>query len=307
VIDLGKAPILIKGGGDLASGVAIRLFRSGFPVAMTELPNPLMVRRTVSFGEAVNAGRVQVEGVPAVRVDGPEEALRLLELRGAERAIPVMIDPEARCRSPLNPAAMIDAIMAKRNTGTSMSDAPLVVALGPGFSAGKDCHVVIETNRGHDLGRPIFEGSAEPDTGIPGEIGGRTVERLLRAPVSGRIRGLVEIGEGVSLGQVVAMVDVHEVRSRLDGVLRGLVRTGAWVDAGLKIGDVDPRFERDHCYLVSDKSLAIGGGVLETVLGFLAGTLLAHLGHRGGKRPYAGLQTSLKCLARDSGCGVRFS
>ncbi len=273
MIDLSSTLILIKGGGDLASGVAIRLFRSGFPIAMTELPNPLMVRRTVSFGEAVTAGRVQVEGVTAVRIDCVEDAIRLLQLRRADRAIPVMVDPEARCRSPLNPVAMIDAIMAKRNTGTSMSDAPLVVALGPGFSAGKDCHVVIETNRGHNLGRPIYKGCAEPDTGIPGDVGGRTVERLLRAPVSGRIRGLVEIGESVSLGQVLALVDGHEVHSRLNGVLRGLVRTGAWVSAGLKIGDVDPRAELDHCYLVSDKSLAIGGGVLEVVLGFLTGTL----------------------------------
>jgi len=273
VIDLSSALILIRGGGDLASGVAIRLFRSGFPIVMTELPNPFMVRRTVSFGEAVNAGRVQVEGVTAVRVDYAEDAMRLLRLRGADRAIPVMIDPEARCRSPLNPAALIDAIMAKRNTGTSMSDAPLVVALGPGFSAGRDCHVVIETNRGHNLGRPIYEGFAEPDTGLPGEVGGRTVERLLRAPVSGRILDMVEIGESVSRGQIVALIDRHEVHSRIDGVLRGLMRTGAWVSTGFKIGDVDPRAERAHCYLVSDKSLAIGGGVLEVVLGFLTGTL----------------------------------
>jgi xanthine dehydrogenase accessory factor len=269
MIDLSGARILIRGGGDLATGVAIRLYRSGFPVALTELPRPLMVRRTVSFGEAVNDGRAEVEGVSATLVDSVEEALRRLDGRGLDRAIPVLVDPEARCRSVLRPLVIVDAIMAKRNTGTSLSDAPFVVALGPGFTAGQDCHAVIETNRGHCLGRVIHEGMAERDTGIPGEIGGKSAERLLRAPIAGTIEDRAEIGQRVVRGQVVAEVAGQEVRAQIDGVLRGLVRSGIYVSAGLKIGDVDPRADPSHCYLVSDKSLAIGGGVLEAVMGFI--------------------------------------
>ena len=269
LIDLDASIVLIRGGGDLASGVAARLFRSGFPIVMTELPQPLMVRRTVSFGEAVNEGRVQVEGIEASLVDGPEEAERLLRSRGKERSIPVIVDPGASCRALIKPLVIVDAIMAKRNLGTRMADAPLVIALGPGFVAGVDCHVVVETNRGHCLGRAIYSGSAEPDTGIPGAIGGKTSERILRAPADGAVEGIVGIGERVRSGQTVARVDGREVRAQIDGVLRGLVRSGLQVSKGLKIGDVDPRAESGHCFLVSDKSLAIGGGVLEAILGFL--------------------------------------
>jgi xanthine dehydrogenase accessory factor len=270
VIDLCASIILIRGGGDLATGVAMRLFRSGFPLVMTELPQPLMVRRTVSFGEAVNDGQAVVEGIKAVLVDGLEAAEGLLRLRGEERVIPVMVDPGALCRERLRPLVLVDAIMAKRNTGTKPSDAPLVIALGPGFSTGIDCHVVVETNRGHSLGRVIYDGAAEPDTGKPGDVGGKTVERILRSPCEGLIEGIVEIGEQVHSGQLIATVRGQEVRAQTDGVLRGLIRSGAVVSRGLKIGDVDPRAKRGHCFLVSDKSLAIGGGVLEAVMGFLS-------------------------------------
>lgn len=270
MIDLRSSIILIRGGGDLASGVALRLFRSGFPLLMTELPRPLMVRRTVSFGEAVNEGRMEVEGIRAVLADDIEAAERMLLSRGSERAIPVIVDPEALCRERLRPLVVVDAIMAKRNLGTRMTDAPLVIALGPGFTAGIDCHAVVETNRGHRLGRAIYEGGAEPDTGMPGDVGGKTVERILRSPCEGLIEGAAEIGERLASGQLVATVDGREVRARTDGVLRGLIRPGSRVSAGLKIGDVDPRARREHCFLVSDKSLAIGGGVLEAVMAFLS-------------------------------------
>mgnify|MGYP001214871196 CR=1 FL=1 len=270
VIDLGASIILIRGGGDLATGVAVRLFRSGFPLVITELPQPLMVRRTVSFGEAVNEGRMEVEGIKAALADDIETAEGLLLSRGAERLIPVVVDPGALCRERLRPLVVVDAIMAKRNTGTRLTDAPLVVALGPGFSAGRDCHVVVETNRGHCLGRAIYDGAAEPDTGMPGDVGGKTVERILRSPCDGAVEGAVEIGEQVHSGQLVATVGGQEVRARIDGVLRGLIRPGSRVNRGLKIGDIDPRAKRGHCFLVSDKSLAIGGGVLEAVMAFLA-------------------------------------
>lgn len=265
LIDLSDTLVLIKGGGDLATGVALRLYHSGFPVVMTELPQPLMVRRTVSFGEAVNLGQMQVEGVTAVRVADAGAAQRVLAERGPRR-IPVLVDPQACCRVPLHPAVLVDAIMAKRNLGTTRQDAPLVIALGPGFCAGEDCHVVIETNRGHMLGRPLYQGSAEADTGVPGSVGGKTVERLLRAPAAGVLQARAEIGDRVALGQVVAVVSGQEVRAGTDGVLRGMVRSGMPVSAGLKIGDVDPRAEPAHCFLVSDKSLSIGGGVLEAVM-----------------------------------------
>jgi xanthine dehydrogenase accessory factor len=254
--------VVIKGAGDLATGVAARLFRSGFPVIMTELSNPLMVRRTVAFGEAVYENEVTVEGIRACRADDVAAARRVLK----DGAIPVLVDPEARCVAELAPAVLVDAIMAKRNTGTALTDAPTVIGLGPGFRAGLDCHAVIETNRGHSLGRAIYEGSAEPDTGQPGPVSGKTRQRILRAPLSGIVEGLVAIGQPVAEAQVVAKVEGHPVRAGTSGVLRGLVRSGTKVSQGIKIGDVDPRAEPAHCYLISDKALAIAGGVLEAIL-----------------------------------------
>lgn len=254
--------VVIKGAGDLASGVAARLHWAGFPVAMTELPQPLMVRRTVCFGEAVYEGEAIVEGIVARCVAGPAEVRAAL----AGGVVPVIVDPAAACVAALRPAVLVDAIMAKRNTGTTRADAPLVIALGPGFSAGRDCHAVIETNRGHTLGRVILAGGATPDTGRPGAIAGLTDERVLRTPVAGVVQAEVQIGERVAAGQVVASVSGQAVTAQTAGVLRGLIRAGARVAAGEKIGDVDPRAAPEHCYLISDKSLAVGGGVLEAVL-----------------------------------------
>jgi xanthine dehydrogenase accessory factor len=254
--------ILIRGAGDLASGVAARLHRCRFPVVMTELPEPLVVRRIVSFAEAVYEGEVQVEEILARRADDIAEARLAL----SQGVIPVLVDPEAACRTVLAPTVLVDAIMAKRNTGTTINDAPLVVALGPGFTAGVDCHVVVETNRGHGLGRAIYAGSAEPDTGHPGEVGGKTGERILRAPVTGVVQAKAAIGERVVEGQVVAKVEDHAVRAATAGVLRGMIRSGTHISHSVKIGDVDPRAEPSHCALISDKALAIAGGVLEAIL-----------------------------------------
>lgn len=260
--DITNTFVLIKGAGDLATGVAARLFRCGFPVAMTELPNPLMVRRTVAFGEAVYEREVVVEGIRARLAEDAAAALAVIRAG----AVPVLVDPHTRCLAALAPVVLVDAVMAKVNTGTRRDDAPLVIALGPGFTAGADCHVVVETNRGHNLGRAIYAGRAEPDTGVPGAVGGETHRRILRAPVAGRVAGILEIGARVAAGQVVATVEGEGVIAQTAGVLRGLVRTGARVTAGLKIGDVDPRAEPAHCFTISEKALAIAGGVLEAIL-----------------------------------------
>ena len=256
--------ILIRGAGDLASGVAWRLFRCGFPVVMTELPQPLMVRRMVCFGEAVYTGVMTVEGVTARLAVDAAAARQCL----TEAIIPVIVDPTARCRHELAPNVLVDGVMAKRNTGLALTDAALVVALGPGFTAGVDCHVVVETNRGHRLGRTIWQGQAEPDTGTPGEVGGRRSERVLRASESGVIMASAQIGDRVVVDQVVATVASAPVRAPIDGILRGMLHDGVVVPAGMKIGDIDPRGMVDHCYTLSDKSLAVAGGVLEAILQF---------------------------------------
>ncbi len=254
--------VLIRGGGDLASGVASRLAHCGFPVVITELAQPLMVRRTVCFGEAVYAGEVTVEDLRARRVAGVRAARAAL----AAGVIPVLIDEAGACRAELAPRVLVDAIMAKRNTGTRLDDAELVIGLGPGFTAGIDCHAVIETNRGHWLGRTIWAGQAEPDTGTPGEIAGRRAERVLRAPADGALTAQAAIGDRVVPGQVLAAVNGAPIQAQVAGVLRGLLHPGLVVKAGVKVGDVDPRAEPAHCFTVSDKSLAVGGGVLEAIL-----------------------------------------
>jgi len=254
--------VLIKGAGDLASGVAARLYRCGFPVVMTELPRPLMVRRKACFGEAIYEGEVRVEGIIARRVPDVTAARAAL----AKRVIPVLADPDAACRAELTPAVLVDGIMAKRNTGTAVSDAALVIALGPGFVADVDCHAVIETQRGHWLGRVIWKGAALADNGSPGEVGGQRSKRVLRAPVDGAFEALAEIGDHVVVGQVVATVGEAPVVAGCDGIVRGVIRTGLFVTAGLKIGDVDPRGKPAYCFTISDKSVAVGGGVLEAIL-----------------------------------------
>jgi xanthine dehydrogenase accessory factor len=257
--------ILLKGAGDLGTGVAWRLHKAGFPVIITELAQPLVVRRTVAFASAVYDGEIAVEGVTAWRAELFQDARRLLD----EGIIPVLVDPETRARDFFAPQVLIDAVMAKRNTGTRLTDAPFVLALGPGFTPKVDCHAVIETQRGHDLGRVLSDRAAEPNSGTPGEIGGRSAERVLRAPGAGQVRAIKKIGDAVSADEAIARVSDGEIRASIDGVLRGLVHDGLVVQAGAKIGDVDPRAKRENCFTISDKSLAIGGGALEAVLSWL--------------------------------------
>jgi len=258
---------LVRGAGDLATGVALRLFRSGFAVVMTEIARPTVVRRTVAFAEAVYEGRTVVEGVQGIKTDDPGH----IETAMRQGAIAVVVDPEGAVLRVVRPALIVDAIMAKRNLGTSIADAPAVVALGPGFIAGRDVHAVIETKRGHTLGRVITRGETLPDTGIPGEVGGHSGERLLRAPAAGVFRSTLHIGDRVTEGQIVGHVGDAPVRSQLDGVLRGLLHSGLEVTPGFKLGDVDPRAAREHCFTVSDKALAVAGGVLEAACGLLGG------------------------------------
>jgi len=253
---------MIRGGGEMASGVAHRLFRAHLKVVMTEISQPLCVRRTVSFCEALFGKAQEVEGVTARFVSSPQEVSSMWD----EGMIPLLIDPEGKSRDALKPTVIVDAILAKRNTGTHTGDAPLVIGLGPGFWAGRDVDVVIETNRGHDLGRVIYDGPAEANTGVPGAISGVTAQRVLRAPRNGAFRPEKEIGEIVAEGETVAWVEDEPVTAAISGVLRGLLREGTMVHKGLKSGDVDPRGKRENCFTISDKARAVGGGVLEAIL-----------------------------------------
>ncbi len=257
--------VVIRGAGDLASGVAYRLAVSGFPVVMTEIAQPTVVRRTVSFAQAVFDGECLVEGVQGRLVQNAAQA-RAVAMRGG---VAVLVDPPAACVCSLSPDVVVDAIMAKRNLGTAMSDAPVVVAIGQGFRAAVDVHAVVETNRGHWLGRVILTGEAQPDTGVPATVDGHGVERVLRAPADGALVPETAIGDTVSTGDVVCRVDGQEVLAPFKGCLRGLIQRGVPVSAGMKIGDVDPRATRQHCFTISDKALAIAGGVLEAVMYFL--------------------------------------
>ncbi len=260
---LSERVVVIRGAGEQASGIACRLYRANVRrILMLETEFPLAVRRLVSFCEAVHDGEMTVEGVTAVRADRVEDVAGMW-IAGK---IGVLVDPAAESLYTVRPDLLLDATLAKRNLGTSIGDAPLVVGLGPGFCAGVDCHLVVETNRGHDLGRVIGAGPAEADTGIPGAIGGYTSERVLRAPVAGRFENERAIGDLVQQGETVGRIGEVEVRATIDGVLRGMIRPGAVVKAGLKIGDVDPRGRKDYCVTVSEKARALGGAVLEALL-----------------------------------------
>ena len=258
--------VLIKGAGDLTTGVAYRLHRSGFPLLMTELPTPLMVRRAVSFGQAVFDGETTVEGVTARRVESIQTGLALAY--GGE-VIPVLVDPEGRLVEAADPTVLVDGIMAKHNTGTCITDAPLVIALGPGFTAGVDCHAAIETNRGHWLARILYEGSPQPDTKTPGKVKGHAKGRVIRAPADGYLRPVAHVGDRLRKGDLIGQVNDHKIHAMFDGVLRGLIHPSVPVTKGLKIGDLDPRDIDRHCFTVSEKSLAIGGAVLEAILAWL--------------------------------------
>jgi xanthine dehydrogenase accessory factor len=274
--------VVLRGGGDLATGVAYRLHRAGFPLIVLELARPLVVRRTVALATAVLQNQITIESLHAQLAHSTDEALQLA-LSGK---IPVLVAPQLPVisnrlavignQSPLTDhplpnteyriPILIDARMAKRNIDTHIDQADLVIALGPGFTAGVDCRAVIETMRGHTLGRAIWEGAPIPNTGTPGLVAGKGAERVLRAPVAGKVDWRLAIGDLVQEGEIIGEVAGEAIAAPFAGVLRGLIAPGSDVPAGLKIGDLDARADVSACFTISDKALAIGGGVLEAVL-----------------------------------------
>ena len=262
--------VIVRGGGDLATGTVWMLHRAGFAVLILESAYPSAIRRSVAFCEAVYEKTQTVEGVTACLAQDRAQALSLL----ADGKIPVLADPTGDCISAFREesadvrlVALVDAIIAKKNLGTTMDMAPFVIALGPGFTAGLDCHAVVETMRGHNLGRVYYEGSALPNTGIPGLIAGHGADRVIHAPAAGTFRATASIGDLVRQGDVIGHIDDTPVTAGIDGLLRGILRNGFHVNKGCKTADIDPRpEEQDNCFTISDKARTIGGGVLCAVM-----------------------------------------
>jgi len=258
--------VLIRGAGDIATGIGHRLYRSGFKILMTEIDRPKCVRRRAAFSEAVYDGETEVEGVRALLAKDPQEADRIIK----DGLIAVLVDKNIRFIQTVNPFVLVDATMAKRNLGTSMDLAPIVIGIGPGFNAGVDCHAVIETCRGNNLGRVILNGKAQDNTGIPGNIMGFSRERVIYSPVSGTLHLIHDIGSIVEAGETIARVANNSIAAPIGGVLRGILRNGSKVLKGMKIGDVDPTGIIENSYQISDKARAVGGGVLEAILYFMS-------------------------------------
>ena len=262
-----KDLVIVRGGGDLATGTIYKLKKCGFPVLILEVANPSAIRRNVAFCEAVYQGTQTVENMTchlAESLDQAEEFLR-------EGKLTVLVDPMGEAVLKMKPLAVVDAIIAKKNLGTNRNMAPITVALGPGFSAGVDVDAVVETKRGHNLGKVLWTGSASPNTGIPGIIGGYGMERVIHCPANGILRNIKHITDRVSKGEIIAVVETENgmvpVEASLDGILRGLIRDGYPVKAGFKMADIDPRTEEyNNCFTISDKARCIAGGVLEAIL-----------------------------------------
>lgn len=259
--------IVVRGGGDLATGTIHKLHQCGFPVLILETENPSAIRRNVAFCEAVYAGRQTVEGLTCTLANDLDEAVALLRARG----LPLLVDPQGACIARLRPLAVVDAILAKRNLGTHLAMAPITVALGPGFTAGEDVRAVVETKRGHNLGRVIYRGMAAANTGTPGVIAGYGKERVIHSPAGGVLRNVRAITDVVKKGDVIARIETGmgsvPVLATIDGLLRGLIRDGYPVTEGFKIADIDPRVEEyDNCFTISDKARCIAGGVIEAIL-----------------------------------------
>ena len=262
-----KDLIIVRGGGDLATGTIYKLKKSGFPVLILEAANPSAIRRNVAFCEAVYRGTQTVEDMTCYLAESRSQAEQLLR----EGKLTVLVDPTGDTIPRLKPLAVVDGILAKKNLGTNRSLAPITVALGPGFTAGEDVDAVIETKRGHNLGRVLWSGTAAPDTGIPGIIGGYGKERVIHSPARGILRNVNNLADTVSKGQVIAFVETEAgavpVKATLDGILRGLIRDGYPVRVGFKIADIDPRIdEYANCFTISDKARCVAGGVLEAIL-----------------------------------------
>lgn len=256
-----KPIVLIRGGGDIASGIVYRLRRAGYDVVISEISIPTMIRREVSYGNAVHRGEMVLERLKSRYVTLKE----VKELLKEGEVIPVVTEPYEEILKALQPTIVVDAILAKRNVGTTKEDAPFVIGCGPGFTAKKDVHVVIETMRGHTLGRCIYDGTALPNTGVPGNVGGYTSERVMKSPCDGLFIARRHIGEEVQVGEVIGHVNEEPVRSQIKGILRGVLASKLLVTKGFKLADVDSRCEEFHCFTISDKALSIAGGVMEAI------------------------------------------
>jgi xanthine dehydrogenase accessory factor len=254
--------VVVRGAGDLATGVGYRLHRCGFKVLMLEIEKPLVIRRTVSYAQSVYDGETVINGVKGIKVSSRGE----IESAWEREEIPVLVDEKAEIISERKPKVVVDAILAKKNLGTNIDMAEIVIAMGPGFTAGVDVDAVVETKRGHYLGSVILEGTAIPNTGVPGTIGGYDKERVIHSPADGKIEHISKIGDRVEAGQTIAKIGDTEVVVEIAGVLRGLIQDGLEVQTGLKIADVDPRGEVEHCFSISDKAFSIAGGVLEAIM-----------------------------------------
>ncbi len=259
--------IIVRGGGDIATGTIYKLYKCGFKVLVLEIPYPSAIRRNVAFSEAVYHGTQTVEDVTCVLAGSLDEAVRMLE----NDKLVILVDPEGECIGKLKPMAVVDGILAKKNLGTNRKMAPVTVALGPGFTAGEDVDAVIETMRGHSLGKIIYEGEAVQNTGIPGVIAGYAKERVIHSPAVGILKNVRNITDTVKQGEVIAVIETNEgnvpVTAAIDGLLRGLIRDGYPVTKGFKIADIDPRLqEYENCFTISDKARCIAGGVLEAVM-----------------------------------------
>lgn len=265
--DINKTLIIVRGGGDIASGTIAKLYKSGFPVLILEIESPSAIRRNVAFSEAVYQGTQTVEDITCHLAKDLDQATQFLN----QGKLTILVDSDASSIEVLQPLAVIDAILAKKNLGTTKSMAPITIALGPGFYAKEDVDAVIETKRGHNLGRIIYEGSAVPNTGIPGNIAGFAKERVIHSPAKGILKNVCHITDTVQKGQLICNIqtdkDIIPVYATIDGLLRGLIRDGFPVTEGFKIADIDPRMdEYDNCFTISDKARCIAGGVLEALL-----------------------------------------
>lgn len=254
--------VVVRGGGDIASGIIHRLHRSGYKVIILEIDKPTVIRRTVSFAQAVYDNEIIIEEVKAVKINSLDEVSKVLK----NNEIPLLVDSNGKSIKELKPFVVVDAILAKKNIGTKIDFAPIVIGVGPGFTAGEDVNAVIESNRGHNLGKVILKGSAEPNTGIPGEIAGFSSERVIKSHTEGIVKHKAKIGDIVTKGETLGYINDSSILSPIDGVLRGLIQEGIKVPKDFKIGDVDPREKVNYCFTISDKARAIGGAVLEAIL-----------------------------------------
>lgn len=259
--------VIVRGGGDLASGTIQKLYRSGFKVLVLEVSNPTSIRRSVSFSEAVYDGEVEIEGIEAIHV----HTLGEIENAWSNKKVPVVIDEKGEYISKIKPKIVVDAIIAKKNIGTTKDMADITIALGPGFTAGNDVDIVIETSRGHNLGRLILSGKAKENTGIPGSIMGYAKERVIHSTSAGIMKNVVNIGAVVEKDEVISYIGDTAVKATISGLLRGILRDGSIVTKGFKIADIDPRIsEKMNCYTISDKARNIAGGVLEAIFYLMA-------------------------------------